>query len=346
MLVKICLVVFPQLDIYMVRERESRKLGRMGKRRFLKRMGALGVAPLSLPHLDQEDLLSITSNPVEEVPFIKYWRHKDHAKFVRGESAEREAVWDSIPRERWVRVEAAHNAANELSAELDAEFGSHLIAPGVTSRNDDPLQKEIVVNYTVKHTARDGVQSPSASPSAVENSLPKSVDGTVDGETVKGIPVVFREQEIFEQCSGGYYDSDHGNSIPGGTRTGNDGEAGTCCAPAFESDGLNMAMFHCGHVNEPHFHQPGDLKSDEDLRRIYVDNGAENDHAVFEPWSGESFEWKLADGSGGFKGTTIYGSVTWDTIKYYENDTDYTVKQQGNRTGTTSGHIIETLGDS
>lgn len=327
-----------------------RKLDRMGRRRFLNTLGGLGLSATTLSFITKDALAETTSDVTEEVPYVKFLRHTNPEEIERGAVPEREPIWDTIPRSKWVRVESAHDAARNLNDSLDRQFSSGQVVASVTSRNGDPYQKEISVKYTTVEHADGTVSSPAASFSQVENALPNTVSGQAgegrNAETVRGIPVtITRERKIEQSCSGGEYNSEHGSDIPGGTRIGDSGSTGTAgMAATRDSDGQNV-MVSCGHVldNSTHFHQPGDQKSEEDLYVEAYDNTDSNDNGYAIPYDNETFVRELADGSGGVKYTDVKGVVSWDTIKNNEGDDTYVVKKQGNRTGTTKGYIIDTV---
>lgn len=328
-----------------------RKMRRMGRRRFLRTLSSIGVSATTLNYITKDTLAKVTSNPRKEVPYVKLLRHTNPAEVKNGAVPKREPIWDTIPRSKWVRVEAAHDGAKKINSLLDRTFGSKLISAGVKSRNEDPYQKEIAVTYaTIQHS--DGtVSSPSVPFSEVESTLPSSISGKAgggnDAETIESIPLVAEKQRHVEDgdCPGDVYNEDQGDMIPGGTRIGDSGDNGTTgTAATRDSDGQNV-MISCGHVleNSDHFHQPGDYKSDEDLDVVNATNSGPDDYGYAKPYGGETFYRELASNHGGWKPTDVKGIVTWDTLKNHEGDTNYEIRKQGNRTGTSKGHITETV---
>lgn len=326
------------------------KLNRMGRRRFLSTLSGLGVSATALSYITKDALAKTTSDVTEEVPYVKLLRHTNHEEVKRGAVPQREPVWDTIPRSKWVRVESAHDGARKIDEMLDRRFSSGRIAVGVTSRNGDTYQKEISVKYTTVEHADGTTSSPPVSFSEVENVLPDTVSGQAgegqNAETVQGIPVtISRQRKVEQSCTGNVYNEDQGSEIPGGTRIGDSGSNGTAgVAATRDQDGVNV-MVSCGHVldNSSHFHQPGDQKSDEDLDVVTYDNSDSNDNGYAQAYDSETFIRELASDSGGTKDATVKGVISWETIKYNEGDSTYEVKKQGNRTGTTSGHIVETV---
>lgn len=182
---------------------------------------------------------------------------------------------------------------------------------------------------------------------SVQQKIPNSTSAQAgEGEyskQLKEIPVKFREIEKTRhtECSQNVYQYEYGNNIPGGCRTGDGGKAGTCATPATTTQGTNV-MIHCGHVlnNRSHQHQPGDAKSGEDMYVENYDTSDANDSGYLSDYTGnEYFTRKLADSDGTYKSTEIVGIITWETIKNRTGDTSFEVKNQGNSTGTTKGHI-------
>jgi hypothetical protein len=322
----------------------------MGKRRFLSTLANLGVSATALSFITQDTLAEVTDNPKEEIPYVELLRHSNPEQVANGAAPEREPVWDTIPRAKWVRVEAAHDAAEKVNAQLSEQFDTSQITAGVTSRNGDSYQKEIVVDYVKMEHADGSVSSPSVSLPEVKGILPNSVSGHTgsgkNAETIQSIPVTVREQRIREAaCQGGYYNDDFGDSIPGGCRTGDSGTTGTCCTAATRDSDSQNVMVHCAHaidVSSGHLHQPGDAKSEEDLDVANYDLSGSNDSGYCTPYSGETFIRRLADDNGTVKSYKVMGIVTWDTLKNKEGDTSYGVSKQGNRSGTTSGYITDT----
>ena len=322
----------------------------MGRRRFLNTLSGLGMSATALSYVTKGAALETTSDITEEIPYVKLLRHTNPKEVKKGAIPEREPIWDTISRPKWIRVEAAHDGAKKVNDMLNQKFSSSQIVAAVTSRNGDPYQKEISVKYTTIEHADGTVSSPPASFPEVENILPSTVSGQAgegqDAEIIETIPVtITRRRKVKESCPGGVYNEDQGDNIPGGTRIGDSGSAGTTGTAATRDDGLNV-MVSCGHtinVSSGHLHQPGDFKSDEDLNVVLYKNSDPDDHGYTKAYDSEHFYRELASDSGGWKATDVKGIVTWDTIKNKEGDTSYEVRKQGNRTGTTKGHIFNTI---
>ena len=322
------------------------KLDRMGRRRFLNTLGKFGVSATSLNYLTQDSVGQVVDDLEEEVPYVEFLRHTNHEKIGPGTIPKREPVWDTIPREKWVRVRSAHNAAQSLNERLTRKFGSPWISAAVTSRNGDSYQKEIVVKYTELEHANGEVSAPSVAFSKVEDALPNSVSGQVkDGKNtrvIEGIPVRIEQFEIVESvsCPGDVYATEY-DKIPGGCAT----EGGTCCTPAVDSSG-SEAMIHCAHLNETYLSQPDESTSGADLKLNNSISSGSNDMADYRPNFPDKdtgfLQWRLADDDGTVKAPEIYGIVSWETLQNKEG-TDYTLKQQGNTTGTESGTITNTV---
>lgn len=322
------------------------KLNRMGRRRFLQTLAGFGVSTASLPYLTKEVLGQVVDNPREEVPYVKLHRHTNHREIMPGTPPKREPVWDTIPREKWVRVESAHDAAEKINEMIRKNFNSTWITAGVSSRDGDPYEKVIVVEYTEMEHADGRTSTPSAPSSEVKDLLPNTISGTA-GEgrkewKMENIPVRFKEIERkeAESCVGDVYNTEY-DKIPGGCKT----EDGTCCTPAM-TDAGDEAMIHCAHLNKDYLSQPTDSKSGADLKLNNKISSNSNDMADYRPYFPDQdtgfLQWRLADEDGTVKQPEIYGIVTWETIKNKEG-TDYTLKQQGDRTGIESGTITHAI---
>lgn len=323
----------------------------MGRRRFINALSSLGLSATALNYITKDTLAKVTSNPRKEVPYVKLLRHTNSTEIKNGVVPKREPIWDTIPRSKWVRVETAHDGAKKINDLLDRTFGSDLILAGVKSRDGNPYQKEISVNYITIQRSDGTVRSPSVAFSEVESILPSSISGKAgkgnNAEVIKNIPLVVKKQRQVEDedCPGDVYNEDQGEMIPGGTRIGDSGHNGTTgTAATRDSDGQNV-IISCGHVLEDssHFHQPGDYKSDEDLDVVNATNSGHDDYGYAKPYDSETFYRELASEHDTWKATDIKGIVTWDALKNHEGDTNYEIRKQGNRTGTLKGHITETV---
>lgn len=313
----------------------------MGRRRFLKTLAGFGVSATSLNYITQDAIAKITENPKEEVPYVELLRHTNHDEIGDGTAPKREPIWDTIRRSRWVRVRSAHNAAKELNKNLREEFGTHHIAAGVTSRNGDPHQKEIVVDYTTVEHADGSTSSPSIPFVDVENVLPSTVSGQAgtgkNAEIIEDIPVRIRNfTKVETACPGDVYEYDY-DPIPGGCET----ESGTCCTPAVDGNS-NDVMIHCAHVkeNEDFLSQPHESYG-KDLKKENMATSDSNDNAYYQTYDGSSVHWRLADDDGTRKAPEIYGIVSWETLENKEG-TDYTIIKQGNKDGDDTGTIKNT----
>lgn len=102
---------------------KTNKLRRMGKRRFTKTLISLGVSYQAAHHMTAEKLESLTSDPTEEVPRLKKLHAPDGDKFDEppypDELEEREPVYYTIPRSKWIEVESAADASKKLEQRIE-----------------------------------------------------------------------------------------------------------------------------------------------------------------------------------------------------------------------------------
>jgi hypothetical protein len=169
----------------------NNKLERMGRRRFIKTAAALGVSASSLRYLSRDVISGAVEDLEEEVPYVARYRHSNHSEVRKGQSPEREAVWDTIPRTLWKRVESAHDAKDRLLDNVSRRFPSNLITVGVSSRSDQ-YEKQIEVKYTVLESDGGGLQEPSIDYSTLEQFVPSKAQGKVkwsEGDFQQEIPV-------------------------------------------------------------------------------------------------------------------------------------------------------------
>ena len=201
---------------------ESTKLGQMGRRGFIASLASLGVSGQAAATLTSEELKELTENPKRDVPQIKYYKHINHEKVVNGEEPpEREPVYYTIPRDRWVRINTTVNAVKQIGNKYFASggstgtvFPSENIQIGITNRVSDRslgvvVQKvEYVDRNGNKLTGQDGTGPIQPDFQKLKETIPTTTSGTVsyDGktETRRSIPVKVQKSVRKEQggCQG------------------------------------------------------------------------------------------------------------------------------------------------
>lgn len=332
--------------------RKTRRLASMGRRRFVKYLSGIGVSAPLINNITTDGLLSITSDPNKEVPYIRRWVHSNHEEVTNGQKPDREPIYDTISRDKWVKVESAFDGARQLNTLLKKNFGQNtLVDAGVTKigRNSEHA---VVVNYsTLVEDTPMGTsvrETPTPSVEMVEDLAPSKINGVAgrDGEkswTVQDIPVIVEQKERFDGGScGDWYNTEYGDTIPAGTQIAmGNGSGGTTGSPAYAGGSLGNTMVSCAHVlNETNrVYQPDANVSNRDGTVVETTKNYYDDHGYFDDNNGEHFQHKLAHNNGGTKNLQIQGTVSWQTIKNNTGNENYTVKKQGGRTGVTQGHI-------
>lgn len=325
----------------------NNKLKRMGRRRFIKTAATLGVSASSLQHISRDVIGGTVEDFEKEVPYVSRYRHTNHEAVKEGNQAEREPVWDSIPRRLWKRIEAAHDAKSNLLNTVSRQLSSSpLITVGVSSRSDQ-YEKQIEVKYNMlKKEGEDDWQTPAVEFSALEKFTPGKAPGKVewsDGKFQQEIPVKVQKQRLVQEDCGEFYDTDYEDNIPGGV----DITGGTIATPATKDSTGEQVMASAGHVvsdndnaTQPaydHLSSFGEGPSNETNLK---------DYGYFYPVGGTNLQWELGDQGGGTKTADIYGVVSKERLKNKEGDTDYVLSKQGNTTGYEEGYITEYKEDS
>lgn len=340
------------------------KLNQMGRRRFLDTLSSLGVSATTLQYISQDDINDLTSDPKNEVPYVEQFKHTNPKEVRKGNPPKREPIYQTISRDRWIEVESAHNAAKKLREKLerDENIKSNLIQVGVTTVNDGHQKKKAVevsyVNYerNIEQEEEKELHTPDISKKDLSDKVPGQLTGTARDEenenwTISEIPTVIKESNQKEAagCERYYYDGSY-DRIPGGSVYEVGGGSCTFGTPAYNVDSSERQMVtagHCldGHTYEDIYQPDNDGESDGTVYK-YRDIGNDPfgvDYGLIRPPDStdgsDQYRYLLADDNGEYKDNLyIEGSLSWSTIKYQEGK-DYEIKQQGGRTGTTTGKI-------
>jgi|GEM_PF-6400840 len=154
----------------------SRALSRMGRRGFLKTLTTLGVSASTAGVLTQDAVADIVDDPRREVPRIKAFRHTNHREVVEeGAKPEREPVVYTIPRWRWARVEAAHDARRQVEKQLDGNY------PVWVTTDSNGEKKIVVEQYDDGNLRSSDVRT-------LDDQVPSSVTGVAGGRSRDSVP--------------------------------------------------------------------------------------------------------------------------------------------------------------
>jgi len=163
----------------------SNALGRMGRRGFLKTLAGLGISASTASALTQSAVAEAVDDPRREVPRIRAFRHTNHEEVIEeGAKPEREPDVYTIPRWRWARIEAAHDARRRVERQLDGKYP-------VWVTTDNNGEKKIVVEQ------HDDGNLRSADVRALDKQVPASVNGVAGHKSRNGRRSRFaQEREI------------------------------------------------------------------------------------------------------------------------------------------------------
>jgi len=169
--------------------------------------------------MTKDSLAEVTDAPTDEILRLQAMKRKhpnwQERKFP--EKSEREAVYYTIPRDDWVRVESTHNAASRVGRLINERIDDpSSVRVGVSTTTDGQHGKKAVkvkVRTGKVDRIREGVLAST-----------KGKVGSGEHKEVRGnIPVVVErdETERVHNCKksdgSSYYDGDYQN-VPGGSQ--------------------------------------------------------------------------------------------------------------------------------
>lgn len=350
------------------------ELMRMGRRRFLETLSGLGVSASVLEDISKETLSDLVDDPRTEVPYVRSYVHTNHEAVVTsGVTPERAPVYDTMPREQWVRIKSAHDARRQVERHLD-NVDQPFDVWVTTDRNGDKL---------IEVEIYDRGSLGSADYRRIERSVPASIDGVAgrgtDAETtVDDIPTAVTrtridapEPERVSPTDDDLYYRDEWDEMPAGAAMLSSDESswdsqddiklflGTTCTPI---NGDEMVV--SGHVvdeeqtvsdvrvdvsnpalleaNGTYYYDP-EFQNVDDYRNP---SGAPSnvDAAIV---SSQSTQYQFATDIGTTTGD-IWGTVSQSTLERIEDDgtSQYeTFERQGARTGSNTSFGIDKVND-
>ncbi len=334
---------------------DSSKLGRMGKRRFIKTLSSIGVSGSAIRYLSQDGLAETTSDPTEEVPMLSRLRHTNHDDVENGEAPDREPVYFTLPRDEWANIKATENAAVEISERIASEstlpdlpVGFEQIVEGQQSKT------AVVVDYpTADASLMDEVNSVDTGIQLVRDFLPTSVSSTAaSGEfsvVVDDIPVRVKEDPSSQLQA---FDSKY-RPVPGGCSWSQSNYSRVGCTlgtPAYKS-GQGYKLVTAGHCTNgvgTGVHQPYDTYVSDSLIGNVEESVGEDlkdtevtafDACYLDTNSQASVEYKLAaSGSDSYQDSPVMGAWAYDQIVAWEGETEE-ITLQGSSSGRSSGAV-------
>lgn len=316
----------------------------MGRRRFLDTLKSAGFSAGAIAGLSQESVAEMLED--DKVPHLKAFRHTNHEAVVQeGAAPVREKVYESIPREKWVRYRTAQQARRKIERlvgqyrQVDAAIGSR-----GSSRTAPEI--EITVVYTV-HESRNGQQHPGIEREELSRMLPSSVAASVgEGaeEVSRQFPVELRKEH---QTPNAYYNTEY-RPIPGGCQSERgDGTNATLACVAYDEGAQARVMLSAGHfvngsASPSEHHQYSATFSDQF-------GEGEDDYATSDRDCGSisfvNFEpsFDIAKESGAYRGLSLMGTLSQSELDKMKTDGEQ-LGVQGRTTGLDYG-FIDWVGD-
>lgn len=329
-------------------ENSTERFSKMGRRRFLKTLSALGVSTGALNYLSKDALAAVTDNPEKEVPRLESFRHTNHEEVTHGAKPEREPVFYTISREKWTKVESAHDARKRLEEKIRRRYETNLQVSVRDRKNG--RGKELVV-YVPKPETRS-----SGNPVSIEDvqgNLPRETTGVAGRGSdysveVSDIPIHVKESSEEYQA---YYDYKY-RPVPAGSlwrmAFGAD-EYCTVGTPVYDNKQGEERLVTAAHCfvknNTETFYQNDSSSTTVDgmmARKKFNEGGF--DVAVVEP---QTFDTKYdfaEEGCNCYQGIAINGTLSKTYIQDLQG-TDGKLNFLGARTGTSLGNVVEVSGN-
>ena len=347
----------------------------MGRRRFIGLLSSLGLSATSLRYMSKDAAAATTSNPKEEVPYVAEIKIKDAEKYadeLPNKPLPTEPIVETVPRDRWVRVKAATNAAERLQRSLEKQgISSVMVTVGVNKSGNREIVVEHRTSYLpkVNHSEVNGTKHPetielvphrpNVSADDLRSSLPESTSGIAgSGENavkVSDIPVrvVEKDMKLIAYFNERYRPVAAGSQVevypdfsPYQTR-------GTNCSPFYSNYTGERQMVTAGHnfdradddryyknVQQPAKNYTGSPDNYVGSRSAVTFDGTPEgyDAGTWTPESGIGLTNSLAQDGGGTR-KTIGGIITRSKIENEAGNSSWTIKKQGRTTGIKSGYV-------
>jgi hypothetical protein len=307
--------------------------------------------------MTKDALAEVTEDPKDEVPRLRYLRHKNDKQ--PNEEPVREPVYETIPYDRWERIKATNEAMRKIKRDLGSKTDTNLIDVDVVH---DGKTRSVGVLYKIKE--RDGeINSPEVNFSNLTGEIADEVTVELkNGSTVEGIPVKVKKKEIIEQDVSCEYDvnryTEYYEDIPGGCNIGSNYRCATMCTPAYDNSSDKDVLISAAHnFFGPEYEdfsstawQPnpanygggnGSALAGEVTDYVYWRDGdsGKRDAARIELDFTRDVKYRLADDGGGYKNESVGGIVFSDTIEDKMGDSSYKLTRQGSNSGTGKGMI-------
>lgn len=316
----------------------------------------LGASATAASLFTKDVLAAIDYDPKTEVPRIHgYERVNKQAIREEGAPPEYEPIYVAIPRDKWVEVEAAHDARRRVAERLSDLTPKPRVAVGWQTRRGKP-QRAVIVEHETKRAKNGSINRRPAmafeeftdivKDRVSDEITGKAGRGTAAETEVESIPVV-TEQVKYTAL---HYDYDYeyrSNGVPAGSLVHNGDYHATVGPYMYDVNNAEWIFITAGHVSiestNGKIYQNDPINDDffADVNWFKTKKDGGFDASVLHNIQfGGSFEF-AANSSDSYQGPTIDGIQSKSGLNDMGwNDTIY---KQGISTGRTSG-TVDTVG--
>lgn len=150
---------------------KTQKLTRMSRRRFVETLAGIGLSTEAVRHMTKEKLANLTGDPADEVPRIGGLRQPDDNKSPPfTDPADREPVYYTISKDKFIKVETAFDASKRLQKKVNRLDDSGLVHTSVQIGDKEGRDEYTVnVNKVTKLPSNAPLNAKNISPSAAAN---------------------------------------------------------------------------------------------------------------------------------------------------------------------------------
>lgn len=222
----------------------------MGRRRFVTVALSMGITAESLRLGTRDDIVQAADD--DEIPYVRY---------LEGGPADpsgRQPIYDTIPREEWIRRRTALNVRTKVERIVSREWGASPITPAFVAMETSPTGFGVEVEYPVITGQNETTRGPEPSFDEVREMLPEKAEGTMgEGKhraTRESIPVrVVRTESTKLACDDTQDQSETYTytDVPGGVPIAvlqDDGDHTGAIAAPFNHNDLGKGWTTAGHL--------------------------------------------------------------------------------------------------
>ncbi len=337
----------------------KRNLMRANRRNFIKALLGLGASATAASLFTKDALAAIDYDPETEVPRIHgYERVNKQAIRDEGSPPEYEPIYEAISREKWVQVEAAHDARRHVEEQLSDLNPEPRVAVGWKTKRGKP-ERAVIVEHEIQRT-RNGINKrhPDIAfdkfSDLIKDRFPEDITGTAgrgtDAETqVESIPLQIERVQGAELQT--YYDHEYRtNGVPAGALIHNGtSKGGATVGPyMFDSNYGEWIFVTAAHVSNDS--PNGKIYQNDPTGNDYfadVNGGKTKKDGSFDASVLHNLQfggaWNFAaDSANTYQGPMIDGVQSKTGLK--DMEFNGTIYKQGIETGRSSG-TVHNVGD-